>query len=533
MIRGAMGLVDAMTTSRDTAIALRHELNRQQGMAGDDDAGHHFAKVYQQAAATTLDQLGFSAYVLGATGRGLLRNAREFMATDHAVAELLGAQADLTEGFGDPGAECSENFLGLGQHLPGTVGSTAWYDQYAPGGRSDRFRGSPEKLRDVATSWRHAGQLVLRLLEDAQAYASTAGKAHSGLAAESFQTYFKNSVGTGCPPALAREDEPLVTNLVAACNQLAKACDRYADHVQDAKLKIQQHHADPFTFDMPWNQPMFGGNGYDGGLKDAVLDDPYIHQLGDVAHALDSSKARIRLPQGSGGPSLPWWRPFPPLIPGPVPAPFALASYSGQLPGVLPMGNHVDPAVPWADPIPPVPGTTRLLSPAEQQRFRTWMNSLSPGGFAGGGGPRNPDNAYQLRVAGYPEREVPLEGRKTGLMVDGIRPADGYLVEAKHVRDPDCRKKSFRSLDRVEETLANPVKVKMVNGEAKIQWDPVVDSMYAGDEAELTRYKKAMANPANSEIRGLEVVTNGKDNAAYWQSMMAMTGTPGSTRYVP
>ncbi|MEU4346264.1 restriction endonuclease fold toxin-2 domain-containing protein [Streptomyces sp. NPDC023838] len=42
-----------------------------------------------------------------------------------------------------------------------------------------------------------------------------------------------------------------------------------------------------------------------------------------------------------------------------------------------------------------------------------------------------------------------------------------------------------------------------------------------------------MANPANSEIRELEVVTNGKDNAAYWQSMMATTGTPGSTRYVP
>ncbi|WP_435849668.1 restriction endonuclease fold toxin-2 domain-containing protein [Streptomyces pristinaespiralis] len=47
------------------------------------------------------------------------------------------------------------------------------------------------------------------------------------------------------------------------------------------------------------------------------------------------------------------------------------------------------------------------------------------------------------------------------------------------------------------------------------------------------RYKQAMANPANNEIRGLEIVTNGKDRAAYWQSMMAMTGTPGSTRYVP
>ena len=40
------------------------------------------------------------------------------------------------------------------------------------------------------------------------------------------------------------------------------------------------------------------------------------------------------------------------------------------------------------------------------------MNSLRPGGFAGGGGSTDPDNAYQLRIAGYPEREVPQAGKK-------------------------------------------------------------------------------------------------------------------------
>ncbi|MFJ2825955.1 restriction endonuclease fold toxin-2 domain-containing protein [Streptomyces toxytricini] len=158
------------------------------------------------------------------------------------------------------------------------------------------------------------------------------------------------------------------------------------------------------------------------------------------------------------------------------------------------------------------------------------MNSLRAGGFAGGGGTSAPDNAYQLRVSGYPEREVPLAGKNRGLMVDGIRPSDGYLVEAKHVRDPDCTKKSFRSLERLEETLTKPVKV---NSKGELAYDPVIDSMYAGDESELLRYKQAMENPANKEVRGLEIVTNGKDNAAYWQSMMAITGTTGSTRYVP
>ncbi|MBT2480249.1 restriction endonuclease fold toxin-2 domain-containing protein [Streptomyces sp. ISL-94] len=72
-----------------------------------------------------------------------------------------------------------------------------------------------------------------------------------------------------------------------------------------------------------------------------------------------------------------------------------------------------------------------------------------------------------------------------------------------------------------------------MDAKGKIAWDFEIDSVYAGDERELVRYKQAMENTANSEIRGLEIVTNGKGNAAYWQSMMAMSGTPGSTRYVP
>ncbi|MFD5780523.1 hypothetical protein [Streptomyces sp. NPDC126933] len=99
-------------------------------------------------------------------------------------------------------------------------------------------------------------------LEDAQTYASTADKAHSGEAADSFRTYFKNCVGTTCPSDRAQQDEPLVVNLVAACTQLAKACDRYADHVEAAKEKILQQQMDLFEMDMPWDQPMFGGNGY-------------------------------------------------------------------------------------------------------------------------------------------------------------------------------------------------------------------------------------------------------------------------------
>ncbi|HZH27327.1 MAG TPA: hypothetical protein VEY95_09100, partial [Azospirillaceae bacterium] len=161
------------------------------------------------------------------------------------VSAFLRQQVDLTAGMGDPAADCSESFLGRGQELPEVVGETAWYDQYAPGGMSDRFRGSPEKIRDVAGSWRAGGKMMLRFLEDAQAHAHTADRAHSGEAADAFRCYFKAFVGFTEPPEQAQPSETLVANLVAACNQIAKACDRYADHVEAAKQKITQNNLDP------------------------------------------------------------------------------------------------------------------------------------------------------------------------------------------------------------------------------------------------------------------------------------------------
>ncbi|MFH8839677.1 hypothetical protein [Streptomyces sp. NPDC017868] len=142
---------------------------------------------------------------------------------------------------------------------------------------------------------------MLRFLEDAQASAMTADKAHSGEAADAFRAYFKTSVGLTCPPSQVQEDEPLVANLVTACNEIAKACDRYAEHVEAAEKAIQQHKLDLFAVDLPWDSPLFGGNGFDGGLLDAVLDDPWIRRLGEVGHALDSAEKRVRLPAGGGG----------------------------------------------------------------------------------------------------------------------------------------------------------------------------------------------------------------------------------------
>jgi len=526
MIKASMHMVDTvMVGARDTAIALFHELDRQHGMVGDDDAGNAFAKVYNPAAATTLDNIGFSSYVMGETGKGLMRTLREFLAQESGiVSSILGQQVDLTSGMGNPAKDCAESFLGLGQELPEVTGKTAWY----VAGMNLRYRGSPEKLRDVAGTWRRGGELMLSFLEDAQACARTADEAHSGEAADAFRRYFKGFVGFAHPPGRAQQDEPLVANLVAACGQLAKACERYADHVDAARKKIVQDQMDAFRIELPWDSPMFGGNGDDGGLHDALLDDPWIHQLGDVAHAIDASQKRVKLPQGSADPpGLPGFPLLP--IPEPLPVPLAVASYGNGLPGILP-AVYRDPnsSIPYRDPIPPEPGATSLLSAAEQKNFKTWVDGLRASDFGGGGkDPNSPENAYQLRVAGYPERIIPLPAgaRKGNIAADGMRPADGYMIDAKYVKDvdDDCKKNTWRTPDTFQ--LQDEYDK---NGKKK--WSKK-DILVGKDEDEMSDYRQAMEK--YQQIRGLEIISNDKDSAAYWQTLMAMQSVKGTSRYVP
>lgn len=37
----------------------------------------------------------------------------------------------------------------------------------------------------------------------------------------------------------------------------------------------------------------------------------------------------------------------------------------------------------------------------------------------------------------------------------------------------------------------------------------------------------------HEQIRGLEIITNDKDAAAYWQTLMAARGVKGTARYEP
>ncbi|WP_282956628.1 restriction endonuclease fold toxin-2 domain-containing protein, partial [Streptomyces albus] len=169
---------------------------------------------------------------------------------------------------------------------------------------------------------------------------------------------------------------------------------------------------------------------------------------------------------------------------------------------------------PIGPPNPPDPRFPRL-SPGEQKNFRTWLQSLNEGHISGG---KPAEVAYQKRIAGYPEYEVPIPkgiSPRSTLMVDGFRATDGMAVEAKFVNRPD--EPCYR---RVEDLR-------------KSHNDGKKDFLYEKDRVELRRYAAALGDPRNKEMRGVETVTNNRESAPYWRVMMAAYGVKGYARYVP
>ena len=167
-------------------------------------------------------------------------------------------------------------------------------------------------------------------------------------------------------------------------------------------------------------------------------------------------------------------------------------------------------AGPPLDPIPPaVPPAFPLNSPAEAAAAAAWAAGL-PQRPPAYGTPE--DQAYQVRVAGAPERQ--LTGVNGGAVwADGFRPADGAVIDAKHVREQGC---SSRTLDR------------LTQGD---WYTGMVQSTQDVDE--FRRYQAAIDDPAG-HARFLEVDTNDSSTVGYWQYILAQAHVSRSdVRYVP
>lgn len=502
-VNASWSMVDLRDLIYDMAGLLFTELSQHGGMAGDDGAGRAFAAVYKPAVATVFASAGRAHQVMANGAGTLLKAAEDFVRQNSEIAASFLDQSPAAPGIGTQpsGPDCNPRASHKAEDLPEVVGETSWTDQYL---LDKRFHGQRDKLRKTAGVWNSAAKILEDAYWDSETAWKTAITNQQGETATAVEEFFKLFVGKTPPPSEVGPEETLMANLPTACRMIAKACEAYADHVETASKRIPEE-SNPITGDtlLPWDRARFGGDGHDGGLHELVSGDMRIASLGKIPPAMDSAQARVPMPQPDGGGFLPALPPFlAPLVRVPLLVPVAYRPASGP---------RVQPVPPPTPPDPRFPP----LTPPEQQNFQTWLNSLRAGDVSGGtGGPV----AYQLRVAGYPEYEVPVApgtGPGTTLMVDGFRDSDGMAVEAKYVNKPG--KKCYRSL---EELRTNHLTGKK-------------DFLYVSDREEMTKYAAALRDPRNTEMRGVEVDTNNADSVSYWRVMMAAYGVKGYARYVP
>ncbi|WP_037613726.1 restriction endonuclease fold toxin-2 domain-containing protein [Streptomyces albus] len=509
LIDSSWGMLQLRDLTYNGLDALVMELSEQRGMAGDDDAGNALATGYNKVARTVVDKLSFVSLVMSGGAGALLDTAVEFLKNeDDTARRLLQATDSPSMGVAPQPSpmDCSPRPSRSGEELPEITGETGKWDRWV---ENDKFRGDPGKLRRVAGTWRAAQRLLVDAFHEAQGCWYGANLGQEGLTADAIEKFFKRFIGQDSePPDTVSEDTELMANLPAACATLAKACDAYADHIESCRGQ-EALDRDPLLGGGSWNpldNPRWGGNGEDGGLHDKVSGDAAITRLAHVAPALDHSQKRVVIPRPDPGPSLPGLPGFPlPLVRVPTLVP--AAAFGAPKPGE-PRRPPIGP------PNPPDPRFPRL-SPGEQKNFRTWLQSLNEGHISGG---KPAEVAYQKRIAGYPEYEVPIPkgiSPRSTLMVDGFRATDGMAVEAKFVNRPD--EPCYR---RVEDLR-------------KSHNDGKKDFLYEKDRVELRKYAAALGDPRNKEMRGVETVTNNRESAPYWRVMMAAYGVKGYARYVP
>jgi hypothetical protein len=156
---------------------------------------------------------------------------------------------------------------------------------------------------------------------------------------------------------------------------------------------------------------------------------------------------------------------------------------------------------------PRTPPAFPLYSAAQQTAAAAWVNTL-PSRQPNYG--NSDDQAYQLRVAGTPERLMSGSRGET-VWADGYRPADGAIIDAKNVRQQGCSPRTLNGL----------------------QQSDFATNLLAGKDAnELYRYGDAINNSDN-HAQFLEIDTNDPETVGYWQFQCAQQHVKSDVRYVP
>ena len=494
------------------------DLGSTGGMAGDDSAGHNFGNAYSPAAQTTARGIGTASAGCAAISGKLLMMAWNYLLTDDAVAaSLIGGKPQLDSGMAPGAEECEPSNAAV--VLPQVEQHHNWAVNHliAP------FwpEGDPDTLDAAATTWHRAASYLGEVTQVLVSAVNTMVGACSGVAFDAFYTYADQFVG------LKGQNTALLSVLAKACDTLSQSCTAYADEIRARRTQVE-HLAEAagiatvagavltfFTFGASdaVAESLDAGIAADltaTGVEFAgeVAADATVEALPELESELEEELAKVLLSVPSASAV---------ILGGGAAAAGALtlAAADGSSSGTSGGTSSISAILAAAGigPIPaPTPPFSPMLTPTQLAAFNAWLRTqktIPPK-------PTNPgDLAYQIAVAGSQEYVLPTgtpAGRGSTMAVDGIRPSDGALIDAKYVRQVGCTPRTFDGLES-----------------ANIATGFIAPT----DRAELAKYDQVLSNPANSEARYLEIDTNDQEAVGYWQFLAAEQGVKTNVRYVP
>lgn len=484
------------------------DLQTTAGMAGDDAAGRSFAGKYSPAARTAVQAIGVASAGSAAISGRLLTMAWNYLIVDDAAAAaLVGRHPQLDSGTAPSPQDCEPG------NLHASLPEVQQHHNWAVNHLITPFwpEGDPDKLRNAATTWHKAATLLTGVTTEMTGAVNTMVSACAGVAFDAFYAYADQFVG------LQGQRDALLSATATACQNLSACCTAYANHI-DARRSDVEHAAEAAGVitgvGVILTIVTLGGSdvaaeALDGAIAaelalgaetfaEGVTADAALAELAEDEAVLENAlpKVLLTVPGVMAAPGIPEVTPLSEA----TGAGTAGSLWAGA-PGVGPIG-----------PIPPPsPPFSPLLTGSALAAFNEWFASIPPGPVK----PTNPsDRAYQLRVAGPSEYLLPTgvtSGPGQTQAVDGIRPADGALIEAKNVRVPGCTPRTLSGLQNA---------------------DRVTGFLSPGDGAELTKYGQVLAYPG-TQARYLELDTNDPEAVGYWQFLAAEQGVKTNVRYVP
>ncbi|MFE9427725.1 restriction endonuclease fold toxin-2 domain-containing protein [Kitasatospora sp. NPDC006697] len=487
------------------------------GMAGDDSTAHSFASKYEPAAKAIVDAIDKSGMGMAAISSRLLTMATNYLATEDSIAAALTGKIDTQSGLQPTGDQCDPT--NASASLPMVTGSKQVHEIPVIG----KFwpQGDPDKLRHAAQVWAKCASLIDTAQSNAAGHASVIKAECDGQAFEAFHAYAatiyadRPQGGTTTSAGL-----PLMENLSAACRVMHDTCQKYADAIdtcRDTLIGLATTAGLVTAGGILLTVFTFGGSdaaaaAADAGIaaEAAAAADALATAEADAAAAAAVAEAEQIVAQLAAKLAVTAGVTTAALATSAVGADAAtppgmnLAAASAPPPTpVTAKGNAILPPIGPPDP-PPYP----LFTPAQQAAAAAWAAGLPDRGPHYG---TPADRAYQVQVAGSPERQVPGANGET-VWADGYRPADGALIDAKNVRKMGC---SPRTLEGLREEKFMSKKLSM------------------DDSDEFSRYQAAINNPAN-HAQYLEVDTPDPSTVGYWQFILAANHvTKSNVRVVP